>query len=91
MYVFGYAIVVTLWRAAIEKVLFPSRVGLWYTRGDPWSLSLVIGGNPAPGARELLGWWLVPAALIAGLIFKYLTDRAATWWIRRYRRSVPSL
>lgn len=90
LYVFGYVNVVSLWRAAIEKVLVPSRAGLWYTPGDLWSLSLGWGGHAAPGARELLGWWLVPAAVIAGWIVKYLTDRAATWWIRRYRRSAET-
>jgi hypothetical protein len=88
LYLFGYANVVSLWRAAIEKVAVPSWAGLWYTPDEPWSLSLAIGHPGAPGARELLGWWLIPAAVIAGWIVKYLTDRAATWWIRRYRRSM---
>jgi HAAS domain-containing protein len=88
LYVFGYAIVVTLWRVAIEKVLVPSWAGLWYAPGDPWSFSLDSSGHGAPGTRELLGWWLVPAAIIAGWMIKYLTDRAATWWIRRCRRSI---
>ncbi len=87
LYVIGYVYVVTFWSAAIEKLLFPSRVGLWCTPGDPWSLSLVTGGSGVPGARELLGWWLVPGAVVAGWVLKYLADRAATWWIRRYRRS----
>ena len=85
-YVTGYVYVVTLWSAAIQKLVFPSRVGLWCIPGDPWSLSLATGGG-APGARELLGWWLVPAAAVAGWALKYLADHAATWWIRRYRRS----
>lgn len=88
LYVLGYVYVVTFWAAAIEKALFPSRVGLWWTPGELWSLSLVTRGGGAPGARELLGWWLIPAAIAAGWILKYLADRAATWWIRRYRRSV---
>jgi HAAS domain-containing protein len=87
LYVVGYVYVVTLWSAAIQKVLFPSRVGLWCTPGDPWSLSLATDGG-APGAQELLGWWLVPAAVVAGWTLKYLVDHAAMWWIRRYRRSV---
>ena len=88
LYVSGYAMVVTLWRIAVEKVFVPSWTGLWYTPGDVWSLSLGSGAHRSPEARELLGFWLVPAAIIAGWILKYLTDRVATWWIRRYRRSV---
>src|SRR5579864_4917628 len=33
LYFFGYANVLTLWVAAVDKLLFPSRTGLWYTSG----------------------------------------------------------
>jgi uncharacterized membrane protein len=66
LYVSGYAMVVDLWRLAIERVFVPS-----------WT-----------GTAARLGWWLVPAAIVGGFILKYLTDHTATWWIRRYRRSV---
>jgi len=45
------------------------------------------GGNPPSGARELLGWWVVPIALLAGWGIKYASDRSARWWIGRHRRS----
>ena len=86
VYVFGYANVLALWVAAADKLFFPSRTGLWYTP-VVWSLKLVTDGRQPAGANELLGWWLVPAALVAGWILRYLIDRAARWWIRRYRRS----
>jgi hypothetical protein len=35
----------------------------------------------------MLGWWLVPAAVLAGFGLRYLVDRVALWWIRRYRKS----
>jgi len=87
LFVLGYFGLGTLWAAALEKLLAPSRGGLWYTTGDFWSITLVVGGNPPAGARELLGWWLVPIALLAGWGVKYFTDRIALWWIGRYRRS----
>jgi len=87
LYVLGYFGMGTLWAAALEKVLAPSRGGLWYTPGDFWSMTLLVGGDPPAGARELLGWWVVPLALLAGWGVKYVSDRLARWWIGRYRRS----
>lgn len=86
LYAFGYINVLTLWAAAIDKLFAPSRTGLWYTPGRIWSLTLVTGGSQPEGARELLGWWLVPVALLIGWGVRYLSDRVAQWWIRRYRR-----
>ena len=85
LYLFCYANVVTLWAAAIDKLSGQSRTGLWYTPGNVWSLALVTNGNPPAGSRELLGWWLVPAVVVAGWVVRYLADRIAHWWIRRYR------
>ena len=90
LYVLGYFGMGTLWAGALEKLLAPSRGGLWYTPGDFWSTTLVVGGNPPAGARELLGWWVVPIAMLAGWGAKYVSDRTAQWWIRRYRRSTAS-
>jgi hypothetical protein len=90
LYVFGYSTTVMLWAGALDKLLNPSRGGLWYIPGDFWFTTLVIGGNPPPDARELLGWWVVPIALLAGWGVKYISDRIAQWWIGRYRRSKVS-
>lgn len=85
-YAFGYISVLSLWAAAIDKLFDHSHTGLWYTPGRIWSLTLVASGSQPEGARELLGWWLVPIALLAGWGVRYMTDRIARWWIRRYRR-----
>jgi hypothetical protein len=90
LFVLGYLGMGTLWAGAIEKVLAPSRGGLWYTPGDFWSITLNVGGNPPAGARELLGWWVVPLTLLAGWGVKYGSDRMAQWSIGRYRRSKAS-
>ena len=90
LYVLGYFGMGTLWAGALEKLLAPSRGGLWCTPGDFWSTTLVVGGNPPAGARELLGWWLVPIALLVGWGVKYASDRIAQWWIARYRRAKAS-
>ena len=75
LYVLGYFGMGTLWAGAPETLLAPSRGGLWYIPGDFWSITLVVGGTPPAGARELLGWWLVPIALLAGWGVKYVSDR----------------
>ena len=87
LYAFGYANVLALWVAAVDKLLFPSRTGLWYLPGDWKSLALRTNGSSPSGAHELLGWWLIPAAVLAGWILRYLIDRVARWWIRRYRQA----
>ena len=87
LYFFGYANVLSLWAAAIEKVFAPSRTGLWYTPGNLWPFTLVTDGQGPAAARELLGWWLIPAFCVLGWVLHYLIDQAAQWWIRRYRRS----
>jgi hypothetical protein len=87
LYVFGYVNVVTLWLAAADKLLFPSRTGLWYVPGDWKSIALRTDGTPTPGAHDLLGWWLIPAAIIGGWILRYLIDSVAQWWLRRYRQA----
>ncbi len=87
LYVFGYANVVALGGAAVEKLLAPARTGLWYVPGDAWPLALVADGAAPPGGRELLGWWLVPAALVAGWALKYVADRVAKAWLRRRRQA----
>jgi hypothetical protein len=46
---------------------------------------LVTSGNPRAGSRELLGWWLVPAAIAVGWALRYLVDRVAQWCIHRHR------
>src|SRR5262249_50003842 len=90
LYAFGYINVLTVWAAAIDKLFAPSRVGLWYVPGKIWSFALVTSGNAPEGAHELLGWWLVPIAALAGWAVRYVTDRTARWWIGRYRRSKVS-
>jgi hypothetical protein len=85
LYVLGYFGMGLLWAGALEKLAAPSRGGFWYVPGDLTSATLLVGGNPPAGARELLGWWVVPIALVAGWGVKYLSDRIARWWIGRHR------
>lgn len=87
LYCFAYTFVVILLAAAVTKIFSPAHTGLFYAPGNLLSLQLIVDGSPPPGARELLGWWLVPTALASGLALRYPIDWVAQWWIRRYRRS----
>lgn len=75
---------------ALLKPFHPQTVGLWLlpaADGDT-SLSLRLGfTGPPPGARELLGWWIVPMGLAVGGLLVWLTTRFALWCVRRYRSS----
>jgi len=81
----GYAWAMALAGAAIEKILSPRDVGLWYRPGTVSLPRLTVDGAGPPGARELLGWWFIPAGLLAGALLYFLTRRFGLWWIRRSR------
>jgi hypothetical protein len=90
LYVFGYATVISLWREAVHELFVPARTGLWYTPGTAWPFTVVSGGAVPAGSRELLGWWFIPAVIVAGWALKYAVDHVAKGWLRRYRRSTES-
>jgi hypothetical protein len=82
----GYAWAFALAGAAIEKLLSPRDVGLWSAPGGGSWPRLMVDGPGPPGARELLGWWIVPLALAGGALLLYTSRRFGLWWIRRARR-----
>lgn len=77
-----------LW--ALLKPFHPHTAGLWVShdsRGDLWiSLGLGFGSAPA-GAKDVLGWWIVPLGLLVGCGLVMLTTRFAAWCARQYRRT----
>lgn len=82
---FLYAWGIALVAAAIEKLLSPHDVGLWYRTGTVSIPRLTIDGAEPPGTRELLGWWIVPAGTVAGAGLLYAAGQLGLWWIRRSR------
>jgi Predicted membrane protein len=55
LYVFGYVYVVTLWMVAADKLLFPSRTGLWYVPGDWKSIALRTKRQPPARRTRAVG------------------------------------
>lgn len=84
---FGYAWAFVIGAAAIEKILSPHDVGLWYGPGGGPFPRLTIEGPGPVGTRELLGWWIVPLGLAACAALIYLTGQFGLWRIRRARKS----
>lgn len=88
---FGFAWSFVLLAAAVEKVLSPGDVGLWYRPGV-LALPRITVDGPGPAAmREMLGWWFVPAAAVAGAVLFLVTRHFAQWWIRRARADRSTL
>lgn len=88
----GYGLGVALLLCALLKPFHPQTAGLWLfpDGADDIAVSLRLGfGGVPPGARDLLGWWIVPLGLIAGCGLVTLTTRAALWCTGRYRQSRP--
>lgn len=69
----GFALV------AVLKPILPEQTGLFVKEGGPYALGIFDAGSRA-GARELLGWWVVPICLAAAPLLAL----AAGWVARRF-------
>jgi len=87
--ILGYSAGMVFFLVAALKPFHPENAGLWIWRnsGDIiYSVRLGFGAPPA-GARELLGWWIVPIGLVVSCVVVVLTTHFAVWCARHYRRS----
>jgi hypothetical protein len=82
----GYGFAAGWFLAAIAKPFRPDRIGLWHLVDPTDNLTFSLGAVDQPGARELLGWWLIPLGLALALLFAFLTTRFGLWGIRRFKR-----
>jgi hypothetical protein len=84
----GYFLGASFVLCAILKTMHPHTVGLWVLPGETDAYSLRLGfGNAPAGAREVLGWWIVPLGLLVGGGLCLLTTQFALWCARQYRKS----
>ena len=70
--VFGYAFGVGFLLVGLIKPLAPAHTGLWLQDGVLVSSGALVV-IPPPPAHEVLGWWLVPIALILGALLCLVT------------------
>ncbi len=86
----GYFLSCVLLLCAGLKPFHPQTAGLWALHdatGD-LVLSFRLGSSSAPaGARELLGWWIVPIGLLVAFGLVVSTSRLALWCAKKLRRS----
>ncbi|MGA2810013.1 MAG: hypothetical protein ABSG16_01345 [Candidatus Acidiferrum sp.] len=81
----GYFVALSLICCALLRPLHPHTAGLWKIpdAADDLSLSLRMGfGSVPPGSRDLLGAWIVPIGIIAGLGLFFLTMQFGRWSLR---------
>lgn len=74
MAAFGFSIAIALLLLALAKLMAPAAVGVWSAAGGN-TIAITWSGSPYPNAKELLGYGLVPIALIAALWCAELTRR----------------
>jgi uncharacterized membrane protein len=74
--VFGYGIALTLFFIALYKPFAPLNVGVW-SQGAGRIIILSFGGVPSTPevTHEILGWWIIPVALVLSFAIAYLTRR----------------
>ncbi|NQY63282.1 MAG: hypothetical protein HRT38_06035 [Alteromonadaceae bacterium] len=74
MGIFGYGISVALLILGISKLIIPDLVGVWSAaNGNSFAIGFL--DQPYPANHELLGFWLVPLAIILGMGTAQLTKR----------------
>jgi hypothetical protein len=86
----GYVLGGALMLSALMRLIHPHTAGLWAypASTDDLQLSLRMGfGGPPIGARDVLGWWILPVGLLTGCGLVVLTTRFALWCARQYRQS----
>lgn len=86
----GYFLGAALVLSALLKPIHPQTAGLWRipTGAGEFALSLRLGFGSAPaGARDVLGWWIIPIGLVVGSALVLLTTRWGLGCARRLRGS----
>lgn len=73
----GYFFASTLILIGLIKLLLPEIVGIWAT---PHGNSIIVGfGSEIPeGLEEIVGWWIIPVVIVAGLSVGYMTKSLLT-------------
>jgi hypothetical protein len=77
----GYSLGAGFLACAVLKPFLPTHIGLWV---DPPAFSLGYISPDWHGARELLGWWIIPIGYSVGPLFLIWTTRLVQWLLRRH-------
>jgi len=81
---FGFSVAVAFLLLALAKMIAPASVGMWSVAGGN-SITITWSGSPHPEAQEVLGYGLIPLALVAAAWCAEVTRRV----LRVLRRGLP--
>jgi hypothetical protein len=82
----GYSMAAGFLAVAAIKPFAPANTGMWVGPGS-YSLGFMDRAGMHPGAHEVMGWWIIPFGLIAGLAIGYLTWLFGRFSVRAMRGS----
>jgi len=67
----------------IMKPIFPEKVGFFLRNGRFENFGLIMGVTDNPNMQEVLGYWIIPIALIIGIVCFFVT----TWLLKKVIRN----
>jgi hypothetical protein len=82
----GYGFAAGFLITAAVKPFMWDRAGLWHNDDPNDPLSFTLGVTDMPNGHELLGVWIIPIGLGAGVLFAWLTWRFGLFSLRRMGR-----
>ena len=82
----GYGLAACFLMLGASKPFIPSQVGVWKIPDPSDPLTFSIGRLSAPGAQELVGWWIIPISLSLTLLTGYVSWRLGSAGIRTIRQ-----
>ena len=82
---FGYLSSLTLLVTAVGKIFYPERIGMWI-HANSWGFSLGAPRNASNPGTEVLGYWYIPAGLVAGALLAIVTTLSVKWFASLFSR-----
>jgi uncharacterized membrane protein len=67
----------------IMKPIFPEKVGFFLRNGRFENFGLIMGVTDNPNMQEVLGYWIIPIALVIGIAWFFVT----TWLLKKVIRN----
>jgi len=79
----SYLISASFVLVGIMKPIFPEKVGFFLRNGRFENFGLIMGVTDSPNMQEVLGYWIIPIALVIGIAWFFVT----TWLLKKVIRN----
>ena len=79
----SYLIAASFVFIGIMKPIFPEKVGFFLRNGRLENFGLIMGVTDNPNIQEVLGYWIIPIALVIGIAWFFVT----TWLLKKVIRN----